>query len=366
MLLAISEARKGIGSVEPNPPVGCVILDKKFRLLSKGYHKKYGGHHAEIDALNNLQKKFKGRFEEKLKGAHLFVTLEPCSHYGKTPPCAETLAKLPLATITYGLVDPNPQVSGRGKKYLLRHSHIKVQKYAGDNSELKELIETFSCNIQSQRPFVLLKIASSLDGQMALKNGQSQWITGEKSREFVHLLRSQTSAVLIGRGTFEADNPRLDSRLGHFKKRQNKVIVLDPDGKTLRKINKSALASVRDAKNIIVITSDKVKSHKPTFKHLVCPLKDGDFAIEELLNLLYKEGIYSVMVEGGAKTFSYFLRHQLVDRLLVFQAPVVIGAGYGKPWTEKLVIKSLSKKLRLKYDAVYSVGDDFVISAKII
>ena len=222
MQLAISEALKGAPFVSPNPKVGCVILDSQGELLSTGYHKKFGEAHAEIEALKNLN-------PDQLKGAHLIVTLEPCAHEGKTPSCAKTLAKLPIKKVTFGLVDPNPLVAGQGAK-ILKEAGIEVEEYQGIlKADLEEVCEEFLWNFRQKKVFVAVKIAQSLDGKIALLNGESKWITGPDSRQKVHELRAQYDAVLVGKNTILIDNPSLDIRHPKIQK-ENKVVVLDRSG----------------------------------------------------------------------------------------------------------------------------------------
>jgi diaminohydroxyphosphoribosylaminopyrimidine deaminase/5-amino-6-(5-phosphoribosylamino)uracil reductase len=184
MELAIKEARLGAGFVSPNPLVGCVIIDRDGRLVSTGYHQKYGGDHAEIEAL-------KGLSEDQLDGARMFVTLEPCAHDGKTPSCAKRIAKLPLASVTYGMIDPYPEVNGKGIE-IIRKAGITCEMLEGASeslkNELEELPEIFLHNTKTKKPFVAMKVASSLDGQMGLKTGESKWISNDKSREYVYTM----------------------------------------------------------------------------------------------------------------------------------------------------------------------------------
>ena len=229
MLLAIAEGSKGAGWVSPNPQVGCVILSSSGRLLSTGFHRKYGGPHAEVWALKALEK------ASDLEGAIVVVTLEPCAHEGKTPSCAKALAKLPISKVVYGLVDPNPLVAGQGLD-IIRNAGIKVECitefFPELTAPLEQLCEHFLMNQNQKRPFVSLKVATSLDGIMAMKGGESQWISGPESRARVQFLRATHDAVLVGSGTILVDNPRLNSRDSNYEgKDPNKVIILDRRGR---------------------------------------------------------------------------------------------------------------------------------------
>lgn len=358
MELAILEARKGWGHVLPNPMVGCVILDRNYNLISKGYHQKYGADHAEINAIRKLKNK------DLLDGAHLYVTLEPCSHTGKTPPCARTLSVLPLASVTYGLIDPNPLVSGKGAKILLA-AGIRAILYDGDTSALSELIEVHSHNLKTGLPFVNLKVATSLDGQMALKKGESQWITGEAARNEGHLLRAGCSAVLIGRGTFESDNPTLNIRIPEYNKLKNKVILLDPSGKVLKNIKKSKIYTHHEPKNIFVVTAKEQKSFGGINIITAKYSKKSGFELKSLLKKLFALNIYSILVEGGEKTLSRFLSQGAAQRLFVFQSPTILGSGNGKSWTTELKIQKLKDKISLTDVFIKKLGEDLQITGRL-
>ena len=255
MALAIQEANKGLGFVSPNPLVGCVILNQSKEFLSSGFYSHYGAIHAEIMALNKIKNK------KLLEKAHIFITLEPCFHYGQTPPCVNRLIQYPWASLTYGVEDPNPKTNIKSLKKL-KTMGFKVKKSSFFKKELKRLYESCALNMQEKRTFFALKVASSLDGVSAFSHGESQWITSQKSRELGHELRARFSAVLIGLNTFLQDNPRLDCRYMKTKKNiLNKVIILDPRGQSFSLIKKSNLARVRSIKNIYVNSLVKPKAN---------------------------------------------------------------------------------------------------------
>ena len=333
MQLAISEALKGAPFVSPNPKVGCVILDSQGELLSTGYHKKFGEAHAEIEALKNLN-------PDQLKGAHLIVTLEPCAHEGKTPSCAKTLAKLPIKKVTFGLVDPNPLVAGQGAK-ILKEAGIEVEEYQGIlKADLEEVCEEFLWNFRQKKVFVAVKIAQSLDGKIALLNGESKWITGPDSRQKVHELRAQYDAVLVGKNTILIDNPSLDIRHPKIQK-ENKVVVLDRSGEILKKLNHLKMFTVHKPENLIVLPSLDLSS---------------------VLSELYDKGIRSIMVEGGGRIYSSFLAQGLVQRLHLFTAPVILGQGIG--WADRFTLSDMGKKLELKSVKTSMIGEDTYLTGK--
>ena len=229
MQLAIDVASGGASFVSPNPLVGCVVVDQQHRFLAFGFHHKYGEHHAEVDALLKLT-------SEELKNSIFYVTLEPCAHQGKTGSCAQRLALLPLDKVIFGLIDPNPLVAGQGAA-ILKNAGKEVLEYQGPlKNDLNELCEVFLKNYIQKKLFVAAKVATSLDGQIALKTGESQWITSPASRSYVHELRSYYDAVLVGRKTIEIDNPSLDIRHPQIKK-ETVLIILDPQATLLKNIN---------------------------------------------------------------------------------------------------------------------------------
>lgn len=354
MRLAIEEGSKGAGFVSPNPLVGCVILDKNFEFLAKGYHARLGELHAETHALAAVTDK------SRLEGAHLYVTLEPCAHEGRQPSCAKTLAALPIASVTYGLQDPNPRVSGKGAE-ILRAAGKMVSLFTELQVELEELAEIFLMNQRHHRPFITVKVASSLDGQVALEDGTSQWITGEAARGHVQSLRGFHDAVLTGAGTFLRDNPRLNSRDPRFQNKTLPVILLDPGGETSGKLGPSQLLQVREARDLIVVTAPGVKIPEPV-AHIEQPLKNGEFDLRALIQLLHGRGLNSLFVEAGARTVSSFLRQQLADRLHVFMAPKLLGKGLG--WTSGLHISSLAQAVRLEHTRVERLGPDWLITGR--
>ena len=360
--LAILEAKKGWPFVSPNPPVGSVILNQQRQLLSSGFYTCYGALHAEVVALNKIKDK------TALKGAKLFVTLEPCAHTGQNPPCVKTLLKYPFSKIMYGIEDPNPKTKGRGLK-LLKSKGFKIQKSPYQQNSLCRLYEAFTENMNNKSSFFALKVASSLDGVMALSHGESQWITEPESRDQVFRLRALFDAVLIGVNTFLQDRPRLNSRLKEFKSLTNKVCILDPSGRCLNLIKSSALAKVRPLKNIFVITQEnhkailKPKGFKIITLPRLSPLKP--LCLKTLGQKLYKQGIGSVLVEGGASTLAPFLQQNIAQRLYLFINPCLLGGVTGLYWTEKLNSPSLNKRKTLKNLEILSFNKDLLLTGQL-
>lgn len=363
MRLAIAEARKGVGSVAPNPPVGCVILSRDRRLVAVGYHKKCGGPHAEVEALSQVAD------PALLKGAHVFVTLEPCAHFGKTPPCAEALAQLPLARVIYGLEDPNPLVAGQGAKRVQAAGIITEVWRGQDLPELEELIEVFRCNIEKKRAFVAVKAAVTLDGCVAESSGKSQWITGPESRKFVHQLRANFDAVLVGRNTVESDNPRLNIRGSDGEERSNRVVLLDPNNRLSPGLKQLALWQCRDSASIFQAVraklGDEVGGGVEWRRLLVKGREAGGMDLADLTSQLFSEGICSVLVEGGAFTHSSFFQSALVDRLYLFISPKALGGKAGLNWLQHFESRGLDYAPKLKSRCVMTFGEDILISGRL-
>lgn len=355
MRMALKEARRGEGFVSPNPLVGCVILDRAGHLLACGHHARVGDDHAEIHALKQVKDL------ERLDGAQVFVTLEPCAHEGRTPSCAKRLAQLPLRSVTYGITDPNPLVAGEGAE-ILRRAGIEVCSFDELKDECEELAEIFLANMRFGRPFVALKVAASLDGKIALNDGSSQWITGEAARKEVLYRRGCYDAVLTGVGTFLHDDPRLDARDPRFANRPNRVVLLDPSGKSLESLKASKLWSARRPEDIYLVTTDKVKCDLPVQQIALSLDENGNFDLLDVLERLKASGIFSLFVESGSRTAALFLNAGLVDRLFLFQAPKILGQG--KDWTSGLRIDDLDSAIRLENLSVRSFGEDLLISAR--
>lgn len=355
---AIDVGRLGFGFVAPNPLVGCVIVDKNDQFLADGYHARYGGDHAEIAALKKIKN------TNDLIGAKVYVTLEPCAHFGKTPPCAERLAGLPISEVIYGVVDPNPRVAGQGLE-MLKKAGIRVSKFFELENELEELCEAFLKNMRRHLPFVSLKVATSLDGCLAMKSGESQWITAEAARAYGQRLRAGHDAVLIGVDTFLKDNPRLTCRLPEFaEQKARKVIVLDPQGRGLERWHGSLLAKSHEASNAIWVVADQDASPLERGPFIMsAPLVDKNkIDLHRLLEQLYKMSITSILVEGGARTLSAFLEAKAFDRVYQFISPTVMGSVDGKHWTEGLKLARLADRIAFAKGRWQEIGPDMLFT----
>lgn len=356
MKLAIQTAKKGEGFVSPNPLVGCVILDKAQNLLAAGYHAQVGQAHAEIQALEQIKD------SKDLDGAQLYVTLEPCAHEGRTPSCAKKLATLPLASVTYGLMDPNPLVSGKGLE-ILKQAGLRVEQNLSLKNELEELAEVFLTNMKEKRTFFAVKVAASLDGHMAVGEGESQWITSEASRKKAHELRLIYDGVLTGVGTFLKDNPSFNIR-GLEKNKDNKVVMLDQEGRSLTTLAGSKLLSVRRPMDVIICTKSK---YAEAFKKLGVDVISNEadvLDLRQLSNELYQKGICSLLVEAGPHTTGHFLNQKCIDRFYLFQALKILGKQNWS-WSQGFGVASLNQGLEFTSVHREILENDLFLSARL-
>ncbi len=318
--LCIELAKRAVGFVSPNPLVGCVIV-KNNKIIGAGFHQKYGDNHAEVNAINSAK--------ESLKDSTLYVNLEPCAHFGNTPPCTEVIIKSGIKKVVVGTVDPNPLVQGNGIK-ILKQSGIDI-KVGVLEKECYELNKFFFKFIQKKVPFITLKIAQTLDGFIADKFYNSKWISSISSRKIVHSMRAQYDAVLVGVNTANLDNPLLNVRFGEGR---NPIrIVLDTD----LKIDKSIkLITKNFDKKTIVFCSEEAKNNKKNkVKNLMSNGVDvisvdelkGGLDLNQIMKILSRKNITSVLVEGGARIFSSFIQKKLWDEINIFIAPKILGKG---------------------------------------
>ncbi len=351
MQLALNESLKGEGFTAPNPMVGAAIV-KDGRLLALGYHHKCGGPHAEIEALKSLS-------PQETQGATIYVTLEPCSHYGRTPPCCEALAKAGLARVVAAMRDPNPLVSGRGLSYL-REKGLEVEVGLLE-AEAKKINEIFLYYIQNKSPFVTLKLAQSLDGVTALFNGESKWITGEEARAAGRRLRHTHAAILVGANTVRLDNPALTTR---FAGGCDPIkIVLSSHG-----LIPETAQIFKEGHTIVALGEDSKDEQKERLSNLgaeiiTLPLKDGRPDPRALLPLLAERQISSLLVEGGAKVITSFLKDNLVNKLEIFVAPLIIGGEKSRHSVGELNLLKLAEARHFTFRALEKCGNDLHLTA---
>jgi len=351
MKMALGLAEKGLGRTNPNPVVGAVLV-KNGRVISTGYHKGAGLAHAEIEALD--------RAGRKAKGATLYVNLEPCSHFGRTPPCVDRIIKEGIKRVVIGMRDPNPLVNGKGIAELKRHG-IEVKDGVLEK-EARNINRIFASYVTKKRPFVTIKVAQSMDGKIATYTGDSKWVTNEESRKFVHKLRSEADAVLVGVNTVIKDDPLLTARA--FKaKRQPLRIVLDS---ALKIPMKSRIIKTGPGRVVIATTQKAPGRKKEALEKkgvIVLPLKEdrGKVDLQALLLSLAKRGVSHLLVEGGGNVAAGFVERNLADEILFFISPKIIGGKDAVTSIEGRGIERVAQAVRLNDVNVERFGEDILV-----
>jgi diaminohydroxyphosphoribosylaminopyrimidine deaminase/5-amino-6-(5-phosphoribosylamino)uracil reductase len=349
MKLALSLAAKGMGRTSPNPMVGAVIV-KQNKIIGQGYHQKAGTPHAEIHALREAG--------ADAKGATLYVTLEPCSHYGRTPPCADAIITAGISHVVIGARDPNPLVSGRGIA-ALQAAGITTQCGLLEEEAIR-MNEVFYKFITTKRPFVVLKCAMTLDGKIATRTGHSQWITGEAARQYGHRLRDQYDAILVGRGTILADDPLLTTRLPNGEGKNPVRIIVD--SKASIPIS-SKVISDRAARTIIAATGkapvERIRAlQEAGLQVLVLPEKEGRVDMVSLVQELGRRDITSVLIEGGAAINCAALHANIVDKVHFFIAPKLVGGHDAIGPIGNPGINDLNKAVQISFTYTERLGED--------
>ncbi len=355
MQQALELARGGLGFVSPNPLVGCVLV-KDGAVVGRGYHQRFGGPHAEVYALQEAG--------PRAWGAVLYVTLEPCSHTGKTPPCADAVLHAGVSRVVAALRDPNPLVAGRG---LARLAAAGIAVTVGVcEAEAHKLNEAFVKYITTRCPFVTLKSAITLDGKIATRTGASRWITGELARQAGHDLRHAADAILVGIGTVLQDDPQLTTRLSDRQGVNPLRVIVDS---ALRLPLQARVADVAtDRRTLVVTTARAVAAHREQLRtrgvEVVClpAYDDGRVDLEALWRYLGERGIASVLVEGGATLSATLLRRRLVDKVVFFVAPKIIG-GDGISVVGTCGVETMEQVINLRDIVGQRLGNDFLLEA---
>lgn len=349
MAIALKLAEKGRGYVSPNPLVGCVIV-KRGKVVGKGYHKKYGEEHAEINALKSAGK--------KANNATMYVNIEPCSHWGKTSPCTEKIVEAGIREVIVGMEDPNPLVDGyKELKFRGLKTRIGILR-----DQAKKLNEAYIKYMKTKKPFVILKLAMSLDGKIATSTGDSKYITGREARKYVHELRNETDAVMVGINTVIRDNPLLDSRL--VKGKNPVKVIVD----STLKISERAKV-LKDPSKVIIATTQKAAKNKiEKLQHkgirvVILKPKKGLVDLKELIKELGTSEVASVMIEGGAELSGNAIKEGIVDKVLIFTAPKIIGNGVDP--IKNLGIKKVNKAIKLKNISTKKIGKDLLVEGNI-
>lgn len=346
---ALKLAVKGAGHVSPNPMVGAVVV-RGGKIVGRGWHKKFGSHHAEVNAIKSVN--------GSLKGATLYVTLEPCNHKGNTPPCTDNIIASGIKKVVYGMSDINKKISGCGGRYLKKQGLLVTSGVL--KKECRDLNRGY-VKVQTRGlPQVILKLASTIDGKIATSTGSSRWITGEKSRRAVHQMRAKADAIMVGAWTVVADNPELNVR--NISGGSDPVpVIID------LKLESSLSSKVyKKGRNAIVYTGNDAS--KATIRRFVSKGVDvvtmartkAGFNLKAVLKDLALKGFNSVLVEGGAGLAGSLLKSSLVDEVKLFVAPKIIGAD-GISVVGELGIKDINKALILKNKTVTQIGDDLLI-----
>ena len=339
MKKCIELAERGRGNTSPNPMVGCVVLNSEGDIISEGYHHKYGENHAEREALLKIT-------DGTDRGGTLIVNLEPCSHFGKTPPCADLIIERGIKKVVIGSKDNNPKVNGGGIKKL---TDAGVEVVCGVlENECRKLNEVFFTDVEQNRVFVALKTATTLDGKIATKTGNSKWITSDRSRQRAKELRGYYDAILTSSSTVIADNPEMKHKL---------KIIIDRELKT------DFNSNIYKGGNIILATGvNSEKTLPDNVERLICPIVEGKIDLKYLMRELYNLGIKSVFVEAGGKLSGSFLKENLVDKIYQFIAPKVLNDNSGKSCFDgNNIIRMVESKV-FKIDNITQIENDILVT----
>jgi len=357
MKVAIAQAKKAVGRVSPNPMVGAVIV-KKGEIIGLGYHQRAGSPHAEINALKKAGK--------KARNADLYVNLEPCFHYGRTPPCVHAIIDSGIKKVVIGIIDPNPLVSGKGVARL-KAAGITTQIGILEE-ECRKLNEIYIKYITKKIPFVVLKVASSLDGKIATKSGDSRGITSRESLHFVHKLRNQFDAILVGIGTVQADDPLLTTRLkGKVGKDPIRVIV----DSSLRISPQARVFNPHSQAGLIIATTNlapkrkKEQLEKIGTKVITIDSSDREVDLKKLMVVLGKLEVTSLLIEGGTKIITSALQDGIVDKIIFFYAPKILGGRYACGITTGEGVEYVNQALKVQDLKVRRRGKDILIEGYI-
>ncbi|MDT8317904.1 MAG: bifunctional diaminohydroxyphosphoribosylaminopyrimidine deaminase/5-amino-6-(5-phosphoribosylamino)uracil reductase RibD [bacterium] len=357
MRQAFRLAKKACGRTSPNPMVGAILV-RDGKIVGKGYHKKAGEPHAEINAINDAG--------DLSKGADLYINLEPCSHYGRTPPCADAVIKAGIKKAFIAMKDPNPEVAGSGIERL-QEAGIEVETEILENEALM-LNEAFIKHITTGMPFVTLKAASSLDGRIATKTGDSKWITGEAARLHVHKMRDHVDAIMVGIGTVEMDDPSLSTRLPNKKGRNPVRVIVDED----LRISLSARVINPESKDSLIIATTEmapaqkiVELERMGAKILVFKAINKRVPLKDLMKELGKIGITSLLIEGGSEIHASALSEGIADKLAIFYAPKIIGGVSSIPVVGGKGADLLSDAIELDPLTTRKFGCDILIEGYI-
>lgn len=350
MKKCIKLALKGEGKTSPNPLVGCVVLDKNGKEIATGYHKSYGAPHAEADALSKLG--------DEARGGTLIVNLEPCSHHGKTPPCADLIIEKGIKTLVFGMKDPNPNVSGNGAQKCKNAGIEVIENVLRD--ECLKLNEIFIKNVTQKKVFVAIKTATTMDGKIATKTGDSKWITSEKARKEVQKIRNRYDAIMTTSSTIIKDNPSMTCRLKNGK---NPIkIILDRELKT----SPDSKIYTSSGEKAYIFADEDLASSKtlatPTDVVVIkCKTHNCKLDLAFIFNLLFELGIRSVLVEAGGTLNGEVVSKDFADKIYHFVAPKILGDKEGISAFEGRNIDKISDTIDFQIENVYSFSPDILV-----
>ena len=350
MRVALNLAKKGLGHVYPNPCVGAIVV-KNDKIVGEGYHAKAGGLHAEVMAINEAGK--------LANDADLYVTLEPCNHYGKTPPCAELIVETGFRKVFIACEDLNPLVSGKGIEYL-KSKNIEVEQGILE-SEAVNLNKGFFKRIKEKKPYITIKIASSIDGNTSLKSGESKWITSEYAREDVQKLRANSCAILTGVGTVNNDNPNLNVRKRNSNL-QPKRFILDSH------LSIKPDLAILQQENIFLVYGDDLNNNfdnliKTKAKLVKIPLKNKQIDLPSFISHLEEYGVNNLLVEAGPNLTGSMIEAGYYDDLIIYIAPTLLGSDANN-LVKLTQIKNIKQKIKFSFEDVRLIGPDLRVTLK--
>ena len=356
MLQAIQLAKQGEGWTNPNPMVGAVIV-KNGRIIGKGYHKKCGELHAERNAIASLT--------ESAEGATIYVTLEPCCHYGKTPPCTEAIIEQKIKRVMIGSRDPNPKVSGKGIKMLQEAGIEVIEDFMRE--ECDRLNPVFFHYITTKTPYVVMKYAMTLDGKIATKTGASKWITGEAARAEVQHMRHRYMGIMAGIGTVIADDPMLNVRVEGWKSPIRILcdsgLRIPLDGQIVKSAGKyRTIVAYADSENT---EAKRKRLHEMGVETICCPDENNQVDLKKLMKYLGEEGIDSILLEGGGTLNDSALRAGIVQEVQAFIAPKLFGGMNSKTPVEGIGVRFPSEAVKLKCTDICQIGEDIRITCQV-
>lgn len=361
MRIALDLARKGQGFTSPNPMVGAIVVNGG-RIVGRGFHRAAGQAHAEVNAIEDAG--------QQAAGGTLYVTLEPCNHHGRTPPCTERILSAGLKHVVVAMDDPNPDVAGGGIAYLEKHG-VAVTRGVCEQ-EARQLNEAFVKYVTTKRPFALVKCAATLDGRIATRTGDARWVSGEASRAYVHRLRHAYDAIMVGMGTVAADDPQLTTRLEGMAGKDPVRIVLDSH---LRISEKARVLQPGSDADTLVVAGER--SDDPGFKEkvakieaagakvLLAPLKDERIDLDRLMGQLGAMEITSLLIEGGGRVIASAFTAGIVDKINFFYAPKILGGDDGVPICRGTGPARMDECLNVRDVTVRRFGNDVMVEGYI-